>query len=225
MQGCQGPGSARSASPDLMPLAATCSIDGDRHCRHVTRSRSSNCRTALRSDACVPCPARRGSSCACCQCRRSPPAQGQALQRHHHRHSVCARRDTFGYRQLAGAGQRLRPELAVSSAVRGFVGLLLLGAQARRCNPGRAHRHVLHHRQAKTRTQLTTLFVLATFVAVYIGMALGGWPGLKMDRTGIALLGAIVLYSTGLVSNACLAGGNTRSDRVGCGCTVGRPRQ
>lgn len=50
--------------------------------------------------------------------------------------------------------------------------------------------------------QFTTLFVVATFVAVYIGMALGRWPGLKIDRTGIAVLGAIVLYSTGLVSDA-----------------------
>jgi Na+/H+ antiporter NhaD/arsenite permease-like protein len=42
--------------------------------------------------------------------------------------------------------------------------------------------------------------VLATFVAVYLGMALGRWPGLKIDRTGIALLGAIVLFSAGPVS-------------------------
>ena len=50
--------------------------------------------------------------------------------------------------------------------------------------------------------QLTTLSVVVTFAAVYIGMALGRWPGLKIDRTGIAVLGAIVLYSTGVVSNA-----------------------
>lgn len=50
--------------------------------------------------------------------------------------------------------------------------------------------------------QYSTLLVVATFLAVYIGMALGRWPGLKIDRTGIAVLGAIVLYSTGLVSNA-----------------------
>jgi Na+/H+ antiporter NhaD/arsenite permease-like protein len=50
--------------------------------------------------------------------------------------------------------------------------------------------------------QLTTLLVVVTFLSVYIGMALGRWPGLKIDRTGIAVLGAIVLYSTGLVSNA-----------------------
>ena len=36
--------------------------------------------------------------------------------------------------------------------------------------------------------------VLVVFGAVYLGMAIGRWPGLKVDRTGIALLGAIVLY-------------------------------
>jgi len=50
--------------------------------------------------------------------------------------------------------------------------------------------------------QLPTLLVIAVFLSVYVGMALGRWPGLKVDRTGIALLGAIVLYSTGLVSTA-----------------------
>ena len=48
----------------------------------------------------------------------------------------------------------------------------------------------------------STSLVLATFLAVYVGMALGRWPGLKIDRTGIAVLGAIVLYATGIVSNA-----------------------
>ncbi|MGE5441558.1 MAG: hypothetical protein ACM3Q0_00650 [Bacteroidota bacterium] len=40
----------------------------------------------------------------------------------------------------------------------------------------------------------STLFVVIVFAAVYAGMALGRWPGLRVDRTGIALLGAIVLY-------------------------------
>ena len=48
----------------------------------------------------------------------------------------------------------------------------------------------------------STPLVVATFLAVYIGMALGRWPGLEIDRTGIAVLGAIVLYSTGVVTNA-----------------------
>jgi Na+/H+ antiporter NhaD/arsenite permease-like protein len=52
-----------------------------------------------------------------------------------------------------------------------------------------------------SQTQSASL-VLATFAAVYIGMALGRWPGLKIDRTGIALLGAILLYASGVVSAA-----------------------
>jgi Na+/H+ antiporter NhaD/arsenite permease-like protein len=45
---------------------------------------------------------------------------------------------------------------------------------------------------------LTTL-VLVVFSAVYVGMAIGRWPGLRLDRTGIALLGAIVLYASDAV--------------------------
>ncbi|MGH6913366.1 MAG: SLC13 family permease [Geminicoccales bacterium] len=45
---------------------------------------------------------------------------------------------------------------------------------------------------------MTTL-ILLVFAAVYLGMAVGRWPGLKVDRTGIALLGAIVLYGAGAV--------------------------
>ena len=37
------------------------------------------------------------------------------------------------------------------------------------------------------------LLVAAVFVAVYFGMALGRWPALAIDRTGVALIGAIVL--------------------------------
>ena len=48
---------------------------------------------------------------------------------------------------------------------------------------------------------MTTL-VLLVFAAVYLGMALGRWPGLTVDRTGIALLGAIVLYGTGAIDGA-----------------------
>ena len=40
-----------------------------------------------------------------------------------------------------------------------------------------------------------TALVLGVFVAVYVGMAIGRWPGLRVDRTGIALLGAILLYA------------------------------
>ncbi|HLT02571.1 MAG TPA: SLC13 family permease, partial [Geminicoccaceae bacterium] len=47
-----------------------------------------------------------------------------------------------------------------------------------------------------------TGLVLVVFAAVYLGMALGRWPGLKVDRTGIALLGAIVLYGSGALDGA-----------------------
>jgi Na+/H+ antiporter NhaD/arsenite permease-like protein len=43
---------------------------------------------------------------------------------------------------------------------------------------------------------LTTLAVLV-FILVYIGMALGRVPGLQLERTGVALLGLIVLLASG----------------------------
>ncbi|HEU0071507.1 MAG TPA: SLC13 family permease [Alphaproteobacteria bacterium] len=42
--------------------------------------------------------------------------------------------------------------------------------------------------------------ILAVFVATYIGMAFGRWPGLAIDRTGIAVIGAIVLVAAGALS-------------------------
>jgi Na+/H+ antiporter NhaD/arsenite permease-like protein len=42
---------------------------------------------------------------------------------------------------------------------------------------------------------------LAVFALVYVGMILGRYPGLAMDRTGIALIGAIVLLATGRVNS------------------------
>jgi Na+/H+ antiporter NhaD/arsenite permease-like protein len=47
-----------------------------------------------------------------------------------------------------------------------------------------------------------TGLVVVVFAAVYLGMAIGRWPGLKVDRTGIALLGAIVLYGSGALDGA-----------------------
>jgi Na+/H+ antiporter NhaD/arsenite permease-like protein len=46
---------------------------------------------------------------------------------------------------------------------------------------------------------VTTLSVVV-FILVYIGMALGRVPGLAVDRTGVALLGLIVLLSSGDLS-------------------------
>jgi len=42
--------------------------------------------------------------------------------------------------------------------------------------------------------------VLTVFVLVYAGMFLGEFPGLALDRTGIALLGAIALVASGRLS-------------------------
>jgi Na+/H+ antiporter NhaD/arsenite permease-like protein len=46
---------------------------------------------------------------------------------------------------------------------------------------------------------MATGLVLVVFTAVYLGMALGRWPGLALDRTGIALLGAIALVLGGAI--------------------------
>lgn len=42
-------------------------------------------------------------------------------------------------------------------------------------------------------------FVIAVFGIVYLGMILGGIPGLALNRTGVALLGAIILFAFGEV--------------------------
>src|SRR5690554_1313816 len=42
-----------------------------------------------------------------------------------------------------------------------------------------------------------TAAIVAVFVATYIGMGLGRVPGLKIDRTGIALLALAVLLAIG----------------------------
>ena len=39
----------------------------------------------------------------------------------------------------------------------------------------------------------TTGLVVVVFACVYFGMGIGRWPGLMLDRTGIALIGAIIL--------------------------------
>jgi len=43
---------------------------------------------------------------------------------------------------------------------------------------------------------------LGVFALVYLGMLLGGLPGLRLDRTGIALLGAIALLALGCLTPA-----------------------
>jgi Na+/H+ antiporter NhaD/arsenite permease-like protein len=48
-------------------------------------------------------------------------------------------------------------------------------------------------------TEFDSDLILAVFVFTYIGMAVGRFPGLRIDRTGIALLGAIMLVAAGAV--------------------------
>src|SRR5207253_3144865 len=45
-----------------------------------------------------------------------------------------------------------------------------------------------------------TGITVAVFAVVYLGMILGGLPFLQLDRTGVALLGAIALVASGDVS-------------------------
>ena len=42
--------------------------------------------------------------------------------------------------------------------------------------------------------------ILAIFVLTYLGVALGHFPGLALDRTGIAMLGAIAMVAAGVMS-------------------------
>ena len=51
-----------------------------------------------------------------------------------------------------------------------------------------------------------TLFVLAVFTATYAGMALGRFPGLRIDRTGIALVALILLLAGGALQTSEIAG-------------------
>lgn len=44
-------------------------------------------------------------------------------------------------------------------------------------------------------------YVLAVFAVVYLGMILGRLPGLVVDRSGVALLGAVALLAAGAVSS------------------------
>lgn len=45
-----------------------------------------------------------------------------------------------------------------------------------------------------------TALVVATFAVVYLGMILGGLPRLHLDRTGVALLGAIAIVGAGVMT-------------------------
>ncbi len=51
-----------------------------------------------------------------------------------------------------------------------------------------------------------TILILTIFVLVYLGMAVGRFPGLQIDRTGIALLGAVFLALAGAMPGDALGG-------------------
>lgn len=43
--------------------------------------------------------------------------------------------------------------------------------------------------------------IAGVFLAVYLGMALGRWPGLALDRTGVAMIGAIALFAVSAIDD------------------------
>src|SRR5262245_4639759 len=51
-----------------------------------------------------------------------------------------------------------------------------------------------------------TSLITTVFVFTYIGMALGRLPGLRVDRTGIAMIAAVVLVAAGAVPAGEIAG-------------------
>lgn len=53
---------------------------------------------------------------------------------------------------------------------------------------------------------LTETVAVGLFVVTYVGMALGRFPGLRIDRTGIALVCAIALVLSGAIPPAAVAG-------------------
>lgn len=46
----------------------------------------------------------------------------------------------------------------------------------------------------------TTVATVAIFIATYAGVAVSRWPGLRMDRAGIALVGAALMVAVGAMS-------------------------
>jgi Na+/H+ antiporter NhaD/arsenite permease-like protein len=48
-------------------------------------------------------------------------------------------------------------------------------------------------------TELHHLLILAVFAASYLGLGLGRLPGLRVDRTGVAIIGASVMVVAGLL--------------------------
>jgi len=62
----------------------------------------------------------------------------------------------------------------------------------------RARRHAIHRIPIFERGPVQFLIV-GVFILTYIGMAMGRVPGLRLDRTGIALLGLVALLAAGSI--------------------------
>src|SRR6266849_8195318 len=48
-------------------------------------------------------------------------------------------------------------------------------------------------------TELHRLIALVVFVGTYVGLGIGRLPGLRVDRTGVAIIGAAVMVVTGVI--------------------------
>src|SRR5207237_5384404 len=53
--------------------------------------------------------------------------------------------------------------------------------------------------QAAIMSDLATIATYSVFIASYIVFALGKFPGMKIDRPGAAIIGAVLMFTTGAV--------------------------
>src|SRR5260370_26777400 len=57
----------------------------------------------------------------------------------------------------------------------------------------------LTHLDGATMSDLATIGTYSVFIASYVVFALGKLPGLKIDRPGAAIIGAVLMFSMGAV--------------------------
>src|SRR5260370_38337222 len=57
----------------------------------------------------------------------------------------------------------------------------------------------LTHLDGATMSDLATIGTYSVFIASYVVFALGKFPGLKIDRPGAAIIGAVLMFSMGAV--------------------------
>ena len=48
-------------------------------------------------------------------------------------------------------------------------------------------------------SDLTTIATYSVFIASYLVFAMGKFPGMKIDRAGAAIIGAVLMFTTGAV--------------------------